>query len=345
MSRTQDSPPHARSWRDIPQQLKPRAMSAGGRRRVWRHSLRSVMAVLAIVLIGVVAWGVNEALQDPAPGGAARAADATPVKEIALATDGVLDQAWITRTLALPKAATLMELDLGKLRERLLASGQVHTATVARKFPSTLAVTLAERMPVARIMAQLADGSTHELLVARDGIVYEGAGYDPAIVNSLVWLDGVKLVRSQDRFQPIPGMEPVADLLAKARNEAPHLYATWKSVSLARLASDQELVVNSTVVEQVTFSAAVDFFRQLALLDLLVDTGQPLKDVNLAIGRASDADGSYQVPVTLATPPAPGTANPPAKAPAAAPKAGPTDQPAPFFIPFNPPQKKNPREL
>ncbi len=345
MSRTQESPPNTRSWRDIPQQLKPRAMSAGGRRRVWRRSLRSVMAILAIVFIGVVAWGVSEALQDQGPGSAARAADATPVKEIALATDGVLDRAWITRTLALPKAATLMELDLDQLHDRLLAGGQVRSATVARKFPATLAVTLAERMPVARIMAQLADGATRELLVARDGVVYEGAGYDPAIVNSLVWLDGVKLVRTRDRFQPITGMEPVADLLAKARNEAPHLYATWKVISLARLESDNELVVSSTVVEKVTFSVAVDFFRQLALLDVLVDTGQPLKDVDLAIGRTSDADGSYQVPVTLATPPEPGTATAPARSPEVTPKSGATEPATPFFIPFNPPQKKNPREL
>lgn len=322
-------------------------MSAGGRRRVWRHSLRSVMAVLAVVVIGLVAWAVTEALQDQHPGSPARIADATPVKEIALATDGVLDRAWITRTLALPKAATLMELDLEQLRDRLVVSGQVRSATVARKFPATLAVTLAERMPIARVMAQLTDGTNRELLVARDGVVYEGAGYDPALVNSLVWLDGVKLVRIRDRFQPIARMEPVADLLAKARNEAPQLYATWKVVSLARLESDDELIVSSTTVEKVTFSVAVDFFRQLALLDVLVDTGQPLRDVNLAIGRAGEADGTYQVPVTLATPPAPGAANAPARAPApaAAPKAGPADQPAPFFIPFNPSQKKNPREL
>lgn len=345
MSRTQDSLPNARSWRDIPQQLRPRAMGKGGRRRVWRRSLRSVMAVLAIVLVGLVAWAVFEALQEQHPGSPARIADATPVKEIALATDGVLDQAWITRTLALPKAATLMELDLAQLRDRLLVSGQVRSATVARRFPSTLAVTIAERMPVARVMAQLSDGATREFLVARDGVVYAGAGYDSAIVNSLVWLDGVKLVRDRERFHPVAGMERVADLLAKARNEAPHLYATWQVVSLARLESDDELIVTSTAVEKITFSASVDFFRQLALLDVLVDTGQPLRDVNLAIGRASDADGSFQVPVTLATPPAPGTVSAPARTPAATPKPGTTEQSTPFFIPFNPPQKANPREL
>jgi len=267
------------------------------------------------------------------------------VKEIAVATDGVLDQAWITRTLALPRSASLMELDLEQLRDRLLASGQVRSATVTRRFPSTLSVTLTERTPVVRVMALLADGATRELLVSRDGVIYQGAGYDQEMVNSLVWLDGVKLVRIRDRFQPVAGMEPAAELLAKARNEAPHLYATWKVISLARLESDGELLVSSTVAEKITFNAAVDYFRQLALLDVLIDTGQPLKEINLAIGRASDmdrnADGSYQVPVTLAPPPDPSATKPAPTAIAPAPAS----EPKPFFIPFNNPQKKNPREL
>lgn len=344
MSRNQDNLPDTRSWRDIPQQLKPRAMSRGGRRRVMQRSLKTTITAVTVVLLLGLVWAVAAALQEH-PGGPSRTVSSTPVKEIAVATDGVLDQAWITRTLALPRAASLMELDLEQLRVRLLASGQVRSATVTRHFPSTLSVSLTERTPVVRVMAQLADGATRELLVARDGTVYEGAGYDQEMVNSLVWLDGVKLVRTRDRFLPVTGMEPAAELLAKARNEAPHLYATWKVISLARLESDGELLVSSTLAEKITFNAAVDYFRQLALLDVLIDTGQPLKEINLAIGRASDmdrnADGSYQVPVTLATPPDP-AATPPAPA-ATAP--APTTEPKPFFIPFNHPQKKNPREL
>jgi len=323
VSRIHDNAPSTRTWREIPQQVKPRAMSRGGRRRVWQRTLKTTVAVAVVaVLLGVV-WAVVEVLQEQ-PGGLARTAGATPVKEIAVATDGVLDQPWIVRTLALPPSATLMELDLQQLRERLLASGQVLAVSVARRFPATLAVTITERTPVARVMAQLSDGATRELLVARDGVVYEGAGYDPAIVGTLVWLDGVKLVRAGRRFLPVPGMESAADLLAKARNEAPHLYATWKVISLARLGSDAEILVNSSVVERITFSATDDFFRQLAQLDVLIDAVSPLREVNLAVG--------LQVPVALAQPAAPGTNG---AVPAATPP----------FHPFNPPQIKNTREL
>ncbi len=328
MSRNHDNHSSTRSWRDIPQQVQPRARSRGGRRRVWQRSLKTTLAVVVVVLLLGLVWAVAEALQEQ-PGGPARTVGASPVREIALATDGVLDRAWITNTLALPRTASLMELDLQQLRDRLLRSGQVRTATVARHFPATLAVTLAERTPVVRVLAQLSDGATRELLVARDGVVYAGAGYEPAMIGSLLWLDGVKLVRIGDRFQPVAGMEPAADLLAKARNEAPHLYATWKVISLARLDSDAEIQVQSAAVDKITFSAAEDFFRQLAQLDVLIDTGQPLREVNLAVGRTPD--GGIQVPVSLAVPAPPATSLP----------AGPT----PLFIPFNHPQKTTTREL
>lgn len=305
-------------------------MSRGGRWRVWQRALKTTLAVVVVVLVLSLVWAITETLNEQ-PGGISRSVNSTPVREISVATDGVLDQDWITRTLALPRSATLMELDMLQLRDRLLRSGQVRNATVARLFPETLAVTLAERTPVARVMAQLPDGVTRELLVARDGVVYDGTGYGSDLVKSLVWLDGVKLVRNGDRFRPIAGMEVASDLLAKARNEAPHLYATWQVISLARLDSDAEILVLTTTVEKITFSAADDFFRQLAQLDLLIDTVPPLREVNLAIGRA--ADGGIQVPVALTQPYSAADSRP----------ASPP--PSPLFIPFNHPQKKSLREL
>ena len=62
---------------------------------------------------------------------------------------------------------------------------------------------------------------------------------------------------------------------------------------------------------------------------MLIDTGQPLREVNLAVGRTPD--GGIQVPVSLAVPAPPATSLP----------AGPT----PLFIPFNHPQKTTTREL
>ncbi len=326
--------PAARNWRDIPQEVKPRAMSRGGRRRAIFSWVRTTIFTIALIGCGALVWLGYEVWHEQSHV-LTHAASLPPVKEIALSTDGVLDEAWVKRTFALQAGATLMDLDLQQLHDRMLNGGQVLAASLTRRFPSTLAVQLTERSPVARVMVQPSgEELPRELLVARDGVVYTGIGYDPAMLRSLVWLDGFRLVRAEGRIQPIAGMAQVADLIAKARNEAPHLYATWKVVSLARLQSDGELEVRSAEVEKIIFGANQDFFRQLAQLDMLLEIAQsqpdrPLREVNFAIGRT--ADGRMQVPVLLDRP-----------EPSTATRA--TARP-PAISPFNNPQKKTTREF
>ncbi|HTB81326.1 MAG TPA: cell division protein FtsQ [Opitutaceae bacterium] len=297
MSKTATISRPARTWQDISQSVNQRAMSKTGRRR--RQAVMLKAGGIVLVLAAVV-WGAMEisSVIDSNQLRENAAKSEMSVRDVALSTDGVLDQAWTVRTLALAKNADLMALDLYALRARLLASGQVSAAVLTRNFPTTLGVSLQERAPVARVMAQIGDTPPHALLVARDGVVYDGEGYAPALLSTLPWLDGVKLMRAGRGFAPVDGMETVADLLATAHNQAEHLYRTFTVVSLARLASDGEIVVHSKDIPEITFSTRDDFFRQLARLDYVLDLArmQPdkaLKSVNLANG--------LQVPVALDT--------------------------------------------
>ncbi len=272
-------------------------MSAEGRRRVMWGTTKTAAAV---VLLAALAWGGFE-IAGTLRGKPEKlaTAEAVPVKEVVLITDGVLDQKWLVRTLALPKGLTLMQLDLYKLRTQLLASGQVRAATLTRTFPATLTVSLAENSPVARIKAQIGDEEPRMFLVARDGTIYDGVGFDTEMLETLPWLDGVKLTRAGDRFAPIAGMTTVADLLAKAKLEAEHLYRTWQVVSLSRLATDGEIDVRAAGVARIRFDTTRDYFRQLARLDSLLDaarakTDQPIREINLATGT--------QVPVAFEDP-------------------------------------------
>jgi len=287
----------ARTWQDISQSVNPRAMSKAGRQRRLASTLKfaGVASVLALIV-----WGAIEIAEKmgSSPNQLGLAESGPPLKDIALTTDGVLDHTWAGRTLVLPKNATLMSLDLYALRTRLLAHGQVKAVVLTRNFPATLAINIQERSPVARVQVQVGANPPCAFLVARDGVVYDGKNYDPALLNTLPWLDGVKLVRAGDGFAPIDGMDAVADLLATARNQAEHLYRTFEVISLARLASDGELVVRSKDIPEITFSTRDDFFRQLARLDYVLDLARaqpdkPLKSVNLANG--------LQVPVTIDT--------------------------------------------
>jgi len=308
--------PLTRSWRDIPQAVKPRAMSREGRRRFLLRACRLLGAVATLVAAGWASWQVAQ-VWDNGSRHLPDAAEAKPIgKNLLLQTDGVLDQAWLAATLALPKKATLMDLDLTKLKARLLVHGQVATAALVRKFPATLSVRLTERMPIARVMAEAAGGERSALLVARDGAVYPGVGYDRDLIESLPWLDGIKLTPQAGGYAPIVGMDAVADLLGRAKLEADWLYRDWHAVSLARLESDGQIGVRLRSGTSIIFSAKDDFFGQLAKLDYILDTaasahpGQPtVGEIDLSLGN--------QVPVRLIAAPAPAPAPLPVSPPSA----------------------------
>jgi hypothetical protein len=273
-------------------------MSNEGRRRLVWNAFRTVAFV---AIISGLSWGGYEiaASLRGRPERFSGAAPSVPVSEVVLITDGVLDQKWLLRTLALKKNASLMELDLYQLRSTLLATTQVRSATLTRNFPSTLTVSLSEHSPVARIMAQLAGEEPRLFLVAREGIVFDGVNFDSEMIATMPWLDGVKLVRQGDQFVPIAGMEKVADLLAKAKMEAEHLYRNWQVVSLARLKSDGEIEVRDRGVAKIFFGTNEDFFRQLARLDLLLDTARMQTDSS---PREIDLSIGSQVPVSFGDP-------------------------------------------
>lgn len=271
-------------------------MSSEGRRRVVMGSLRVTMGVVAIGLVVWGSWQVVSSLRDT-PAGAADPAKGERVRSLVLVTDGVLDRNWLARSLSIPSNATLMGLDLAQLRAKVLGDPQVVSAEIVRNFPDTLTVRIAERSPVVRMMAQGAADSPRMLLVSRDGVVFSGTGFDPAMVASLPWIEGVKLVQVGKAFAPIEGMKAVSELLATARLEADGLYRSWQVVSLAKLASDGEIEIWDKAGMKVVFGTTEDYLTQVARLDLLVDRAtdptRPLKEVNLALGS--------QVPVAYGT--------------------------------------------
>lgn len=288
------------SWREIRQEVQPRAMSRQGRCRQRLGWLKVGLLFLGVVL---AAWGIYEIVYawETDRTAVTAAVHSDPVCGLEpFVTDGVLTQQWVEGVINLPRNATLMSLDLGALRDRLLAHGQVRGVVLTRNFPDKLGVAIQERTPVARVQAADASGRPQQLLVAKDGVVYEGIHSDLPMLSTLPFLDGIKLVRAGTGFRPIEGMDIVSDLLATAQLQAPHLYRSWQVVSLARLKENGEIMVRSKEIPVVLFSRKDDFFRQLSRLDFVMDAMRRLPDpaiktVNLTLGS--------QVPLTPERPP------------------------------------------
>lgn len=311
-----ESPEPRGSWRSIRQEVKSVAMSRQGRRR--RLIAWSKMVGLC-ALVGGAVWGLYSVIHSWETDRVAltTAVHSEPVREIAVITDGVLTKQWATETMALPRKVSLMALELPQLRDRLLASGQARVAVLTRSFPDTLVVTLQERTPVARIYDNAFD--SRELLVAKDGTVYRGTNYDKELLASLPVLEGVELKKQGNGYALIAGMDEISALLSTAQLQAPHLYREWLMVSLAKFDKAGEIIVQTKRIPQVRFSRKLDFFKQIARLDYIIDAMTMLpepvfKTVNLTIENQTPVE-LEQTPDQIAAGAAGAAVNSPSKAP------------------------------
>jgi len=272
-------------------------MSRRGRRRQVGSWLKVTFLSGSVAL---AAWGLFMVIHSWSTDRAAlaTAVHSAPVRSVSVITNGVLTHKWAAGVLDLPPSISLLAVDLPAMRDKLLAHGQVQAAVLTRSFPDTLVLSLQERTPVARIQASEGFGLTRQLLVAKDGVVYEGVGYDQALLASLPWLDGVRLVKSERGYAPIAGMADVSALLTTAQLEAAHLYRGWRVVSLARLAEADEIIVKARDVPQIVFSRKRDFYKQLARLSYVVtEAARVLPEPNF---QSVNLTLEGQVPVRLA---------------------------------------------
>lgn len=311
MNELPDFQPASRSWREIPQQVKPRAMSREGRRRYFAAGVKTAAVAGALVLLGAGGlwlartWSANPAWFSTASGQPA-------VRKFILETNGRLNVEWVRATLALPDKITLMEVDLGKLQERLLQHRQVQTAKVSKILPASLAIELVERAPVGRLLAP--GGET--LLVARDGVSFRGEGFDAEVVAALPLLIGVESDAKGGAPERVAGMDTVADLIAQARDLVPQLLARWSEIDLSRLDPDGLIEVHANDIPRIIFSKDYDFSGQLARLDAVRDRAPgPLRMVNVGLGTRVIAEPA--APETAAKPGPRSAAAAPAPRPAA----------------------------
>lgn len=243
---------------------------------------------LVLAAIGVVVAALQLAqMIDGGPDLITKAGESLPLRAVEVDTDGSLDRDWLLSYLEVSEDENLLSIDLVAMKERLERIGQVESAEVERRFPDTLVVSVKEREPIARILAQRSNGETLKLFVDTEGFVFEGQQIDANLARSLPFLDGVALRREGQSFSRIEGIGPLAELLSEARTLAPHIYRRWRIVSLEK---EDRLIAKGEAAKEVVFDTGADFRQQLGKLDYILDyyrggRGGVIDHVDLTLGE------------------------------------------------------------
>ncbi len=257
------------SWRQIRQNASRKVVTSHARKKLFKAVFRSVLAVALVggigvgVYFGVEHWQSVKSVTTVLP--------AQPLREIRFASDGVLTQRWVESALALPEGIDTMSIDIHDVKNRLESFGQVKAATI-RRGADWLEISVRERTPVVKLATRGADGGVVELLVDREGHVYQGFGYNRHEIAGLLFLDGVRLQRQGNGFRRLPGIDQVDDLLRLARSQFPHLVQSWKVVDCRDL---PRLRVRSDDIREIAFGEnAADYSDQLRWLDMVQESNR-----------------------------------------------------------------------
>ncbi len=257
----------ANTWKDIDQSVKPKAMSSASERRIWMGRLKVTGA--ALLFVGVFAAALHFLPRlEAGPEILTKAGESVPIQVIDVHSDGNLERDYILRRMDVPQDANLLSIDLDLLKERLESIGQVESGVVSRRFPDALEVSITERKPIVRILAQRPNGETLKLFVDEEGVVFEADRMDPKVARTLPFLDGVALSKEEFGYSRIENIGPLAELLSEAQAIAPHIYNAWRVVSLER---DDRLITKGRGAKEVVFDRYANFRSQLGRLDYILD--------------------------------------------------------------------------
>lgn len=235
-TKSKDTPP-PRSWKDLQQTNHRAPASDTARQRSRRLFWQGAFLGMTFLALGCVI-GLAVTLARAPAGELGLAVPRDPLRHIEFRTDGVLDRAWFEEDARLRPGLPLMEIDPVEIRLQLLQNGQIKQATVSLTLPDTLVVEVQERTPMLRARVAGLDGQPRIVLLAADGVVFQGDNYPHNALRRLPYIGGVTFRPAGDLYLPVPEIPLLAPILAHLRERSAPLYDSFRIIDASQLASD-----------------------------------------------------------------------------------------------------------
>lgn len=134
------------------------------------------LLILAMIAAGIYLVGFSSVLA---------------VKTVRISGESYLTSSQIAQTAAVPVGAPMARTDIGAIQQRVAGIRQVESATVTRKWPNTVAITVRERKALYAV-----DQGSSELLVDRFGIGFRTAPSAGSLPKAVVPAGNQQVLRS-----------------------------------------------------------------------------------------------------------------------------------------------------
>ena len=162
------------------------------------------------------------------------------IKELLVSGNHTVSEADILAAAAIPASENIISVNLRALERRLESEPRVASAHATRIFPSSLAIGVVERRPVACILVQT-DSGVKPVLADEEGCVYAYSGEetgDMLVVSGIQFADFVPGQRLPSELFPFFAR------LGKLGSVVPDLLSVFSEIRILRLAAgDIELLL------------------------------------------------------------------------------------------------------
>ena len=289
------------SWHNLTKSTSKAVVSPSFKLRRIRKALNigSIIFLIAVIsgtIIFLVKYSAHTAQRSIA-------SQTLPIERIEFNTNGVLTNQWLSSVVQLKMGTRLAEADISIIKAQLEAVGQVHFASVERVFPDALRIDIKEYKPIMRLVIEEPNKKRQLRIISSVGTIYQGIEYNNEELRKLPFLR--PYFHQGGHYQPLQGIERVANLLQTCRQKHPSEYKKWQVVSLKSYSginnSPGEVIEiqaahptdksGTLSITRLIFSVTTNFNIQLDRLghirEVSLSIKDPLKRVDLSLRDAA----------------------------------------------------------
>lgn len=262
-------------WSDIKQSVGRKPVTFGAlRRKVLMSAKFCTLLCSVCALFGVLVSGYLYIQGNPMKVNLSGSTHS--IKAIQFNTDGVLSAKWFSQIHAIKKGQTLMEVDIFALKQKLESFGQIREAQVDRIFPATLRVQINEVEPVFRVRVPSSVQKYRDMLVSKDGEIFEGFDYPSITMKQLPFIVPSSISKDDTGFKPVEEVKQLYPLVKLAKSFYPKIFSTWKVISYKNIGSGSLgiggfVYVRSSLVDKIIFRPK-EYEMQMDRLSLALRT-------------------------------------------------------------------------